>query len=414
MFDISKLNFKKLFEMSEGEPEVIGAGPVLTETPVETPQEEGTTYKVPYTSILDIQPHNNAERLEVATVYGFQVVVSKGRYKVGDKAVYIPIDSILPVNLEEILFPADAKIKLHHHRVRQIKIRGLASQGMLINPDEITSLVNPKYFKDEQDLKLVLGVTKYEPPVKQIHVAGPPGQRKKKHENPLFHKYNGLDNIKWFPNKFTELTEVVIQEKLHGTNARASIMPYSAHSWFRKIKQFLGLTPKNENCYGSNNVEISAKTTYKGFYGEDVYGKVFNSIDVFNKIKLGESVFGEIVGPGIQKNYGYGLKEHKFVLFDVKVLQADKTQVWLSPDEVEAFAKERGFDFVPVLYKGPYNKELSYSLTKGKSEYNDKSEKVREGIVIKAAKDYTIEGNKQALKWVSEEYLNDPTNTDDH
>lgn len=382
--------------------------------PVEAPAQEGTTYKVPYTSILDIQPHNNAERLEVATVYGFQVIVSKGRYKIGDKAVYIPIDSILPVNLEELLFPADSKIKLNHHRVRQIKIRGLASQGMLINPDEITSLVNPKYFQDEQDLKLILGVTKYEPPVKQVHVQGTGKQRNKKSEHPLFHKYNGLDNIKWFPNKFTELTDVVIQEKLHGTNARASIMPFIANSFMKKLKKLFRLAPATENCYGSNNVEISAKTSYRGFYGEDVYGKVFSKLDVFSKIKLGESVFGEIVGPGIQKNYGYGLKEHHFILFDVKVLNADGTQTWLSPAEVERFALERGFQMVPVLYRGPFNKEMAYTLTKGKSEFNDKSEKVREGIVIKAAKDYTVAGNKQALKWVSEDYLNDPTNTDDH
>lgn len=386
--------------------------PKLVEAPAE---EEGSTYKVPFTSILDVQPHNNAERLEVATVYGFQVIVSKGRYKVGDKAVYIPIDSILPAPLETIIFPADSKIKLNNSRVRQIKIRGLASQGMLINPDEITSLVNPSYFKDEQDLKLILNVKKYEPPVKAVNLnSGPKGQRNKKSEHPLFHKYNGLDNIKWFPNKFSELTEVVIQEKLHGTNARASVMPFIDNSFMKKLKKLFRLAPATENCYGSNNVEISAKSEYKGFYGEDVYGKVFAELDVFKKIKLGESIFGEIVGPGVQKGYTYGLKGHKFVLFDVKVLKADGTQTWLAPDEVLAFAKERGFDLVPVLYKGPFNKELAYALTKGKSEFNDKSEKVREGVVIKAAKDYTVAGNKQALKWVSEDYLNDPSNTDDH
>ena len=207
---------------------------------------------------------------------------------------------------------------------------------------------------------------------------------------------------------------MVIQEKLHGTNARASILPYAPNTFMKKLKKLLGMAPPIENCYGSNRVEISSANSYKGFYGEDVYGKVFADMGVFNKIKFGESVFGEIVGPGIQKNYSYGLKAHKFVLFDVKVLPPDGTQIWLTHDEVEAFAKEREFDLVPILYKGPYNKELTYALTKGKSEFNDKSEKVREGVVIKAAKDYTVAGNKQALKWVSEAYLDDPTNTDEH
>lgn len=418
MFELNKLaaGARNLFKLGaySREQEIADAALVaLAPKPVEPAQEEGSTYKVPYTSIVDVQPHGNADRLEVATVYGFQVIVSKGRYKVGDKTVYIPIDSILPEKLEKKLFPEDSKIKLNNSRVRQIKIRGLASQGMLINPDEISDLVNHSYLKDEQDLKLILDVKKYEPPVKTIRLQGPPGQRSKKTDNPLFHKYNGLDNIKWFPNKFTEQTDVVVQEKLHGTNSRASIMPYAATTLKKKIMKFLRLAPTNENCYGSNNVEISAKSTYKGFYGEDVYGTVFNKLDVFKKIKLGESVFGEIIGPGIQKGYSYGLKEPTFILFDVKVLQADGTQKWLNPDEAKSFAIERGFQFVPIVYQGPFNKELVYTLSRGPSVF-DPNEKVREGVVIKAAHDYSVAGNKQALKWVSEDYLADASNTDEH
>jgi len=382
----------------------------------EEQEDSGSGYKVPYTKILDIQPHNNAERLEVATVYGFQVITQKGKYKVGDKIIYVPIDSIIPVNLEAILFPPDAKVKLNKQRVRQIRLRGLASQGMIVNPEEVRPIVNPDYFTEEQDLRAILGVRKYEPPVREArsNLSAGPKSRNSRNPHPLFHKYNGLGNIKWFPNMFKEGQEVVIQEKLHGTNARASVLPFRATNLWKRLLELVRFAPATENCYGSNNVDITAKSTYKGFYGEDVYGAVFKKMDVFSKLKLGETVFGEIVGPGIQKGYSYGLKEHKFILFDVKRLQPDGTQVWLSPDEVEAFAKERGFEYIPVLYKGPFNKEMAYHLTKGPSTFNDKSEKVREGIVIKAAKNYSIEGNKQALKYISEDYLADETNTDEH
>lgn len=402
-------NYKKLLKLSEGEPEVIGV--TLQE---EVTDENGTIYMVPYTSILDIQSHNNAERLEVATVYGFQIIVSKDRYKIGDKAVYIPIDSILPEKLEKKIFPEDSKVKLSGSRVRQIKLRGLASQGMLIDPKDISDYADVSKLKDEQDLKAILGVKKYQPPVRGVSLATTPkDQRNKKDENPLFHKYNGLDNIKWLPNKFTEQTQVVIQEKLHGTNARASIMPFAANSFMKKLKQLFRLAPKYEKCYGSNNVEISAKADYKGFYGEDVYGATFKKLDVFNKLRFGEAVYGEIIGPGIQKGYTYGLTEHAFILFDVKVLQADGTQKWLSPSEVKDFAEERGFQLVPILYEGPFNKDLVYSLSKGASVFCPR-EKVREGIVIKAAENYSLNGNKQALKLVSEDYLSDVTNTDEH
>jgi RNA ligase (TIGR02306 family) len=375
--------------------------------------DEGSTFKVPYTKILNITPHNNAERLEVCWVYGFQVIAQKGKFQVGDHVIYIPIDSVLTQPLERTLFPEDAKIKLNKSRVRQIRIRGLASQGMIVDPREVSMFFRTDPVLEE-DLKDVLGVKKYDPPQPGFaQVQGKAKNRNKKHEHPLFHKYNGLDNIKWFPDLFQEGEEIVIQEKLHGTNARASKLPYVSNTLWKKVKKFFGLAPKTENCYGSNNVDITAATEYKGFYGEDIYGKTFHGINVFDKLQVGEIVYGEIVGPGIQKNYEYGLKEHKFVLFDVKVLQADGKFKWMTPAEVENYAKERGFDYVPVLYRGPYYRELAYSFTKGNSVYCP-AQKVREGIVLKAANEYDREGNKKALKWVSEDYLDDKSNTDFH
>ena len=370
-------------------------------------------YKVPYTTIRNITPHNNAERLEVCTVYGFQVIAQKGKYSIGDKIIYVPIDSVLDSKLETKLFPEGSKVKLHNSRVKQIRLRGLASQGMIIDPKEVSDLINLEYLELESDLSGILNITKYEPPQPGFaQTVGRDKQRNKRTDNPHFHKYNGLESIKWFPDLFQEGEQVVIQEKLHGTNCRAGLLPFVANTWFKKLKVFFRLAPKYEKCYGSNNVEISSKLSYSGYYGEDLYGSTLRSQDVFSKLKPNETVFGEIIGPNVQKNYTYGLTEHKFVLFDVKVLQEDGQQIWLSPEEVEIFAKERGFEFVPILYKGPYNKEFAYTLTKGTSVYCQ-AQKIREGIVIKAQDNYSTEGNKKALKWVSEAYL-DNDNTDFH
>jgi RNA ligase (TIGR02306 family) len=374
-------------------------------------------FKVPYTTITKITPHAGADRLEVAHIYGFQVVVPKGRYEAGSPVIYAPIDSVLPASLEAILFPPDSKIKLHKSRIRQIRIRGLASQGMVIDPHALVKAEVIPYTEaldPEQNLAETLGVTKYEPPAPGFaQTIGKDKQKHRKVDNPLFHKYNGLDNIKWFPDLFAEGEEVVIQEKLHGTNARASILPFVANTLWKRILKFLRLAPKYEQCYGSNNVEISARGSYKGFYGTDVYGATFKALDVFSKLRPGETVYGEIIGPGIQKNYDYGLKETRFVLFDVKVLCPCGKQVWLKPDEVMDFAKERGFELVPCIYIGAYSKEKAYALTKGSSAYCP-TQKVREGIVIKAQEGYDVEGNKKALKWISEDYLDDKSNTDFH
>jgi hypothetical protein len=82
-------------------------------------------FKVAFTKILEVNPHPNPEvhSLEIATVYGFQVVTRKGTYKPGDFALFIPIDSVLPVELESLVMGPNAKIKLHHHRIKQIRIQ---------------------------------------------------------------------------------------------------------------------------------------------------------------------------------------------------------------------------------------------------------------------------------------------------
>lgn len=373
---------------------------------------ENVNFKVPLTKILRLESLENSDRLELAFCYGFQLVVQKGRYQVGSEVVFAPIDSILPANVEELAFGKDAKIKLHKSRVRQIKIRGAVSQGLILDPETLKGLVNFNYIKQEQCLAEILNITKYEPEEKGSALTPGSPKSRKALAHPDFHSYNGLTNLKWAENFFNG-EEVVIQEKLHGTNARAALLPFRANTVFKKIKKFLGLTPEVEMLYGSNRVDITNSRSYSGYYGNDIYGDAFKKLNVFSKLKLGETVFGEIIGPGIQKGYEYGLKEHEFVLFDVKVLQADGTQVWLSPDDVQFFAETRGFHFVPVLYKGIYNKVLAKNLSMGPSIFCPE-EKVREGCVIKSMHNYSDQGNKRALKLISEDYLSDKNNTDNH
>ena len=384
-------------------------------------EKSGSTYKVPLTSIVAIEPHPNADRLEIATIYGFQVIIKKDSYKVGDEVIYVPIDSILPQNLEDFLFPADSKVKLTKHRVKQIRLRKIASQGMVISPQDIQQVYGFTPTTMEDDYAADLQITKFEPPAPKFQSEmGAGGRKIKPLENPLFHKYNGLDNIKWFPTLFKEGELITAQEKIHGTNARAAKMPYAANTVMKKLKKFffglIGRKMPFEFCYGSNNVQLQERAGYTGFYGEDIYGKVFQSIEADKKIKDGETIFGEIYGSGIQKGYNYDCAEgvHKFVLFDVKVLNEDGvTQKWLSPDEVKAYAQERGFDMVPEVYRGPFNMALVKELTIGDSIIAP-GHNVRECVVFKAVEGYSDERNSnKALKVISEAYL-DGDQTDFH
>lgn len=370
-----------------------------------------TDYKVPCTEILEILEHPNADRLQIAKVFGFYIVVGKDSFNVGDKVIYIAIDSVIPEDLEEILFPPYSQIKLTKRRIKQIRIRKFASQGMLLSINNANELLKirkqkPIDWKLEENYANNLGIIKYEPPAPKFQgITGNSKQKSK--ENPFFKKYGGIENYKWFPNLFKENEEVIVTEKIHGTHVRFGWAPFVANTLWKKIKMFFGYAPKWEWVYGSNNTQLQERN---GYYGADIYGKTLEKYNAMNKVPKGFIVHGEIYGSGIQKNYNYGCKEgeHKLIIFDIKLFingsnNYEYRDFWI----VQEFGKTQGFDVVPVLYEGPFNYEKMKELTLGNSVLIP-SQKVREGIVIK-----NVEGNRKVLKLISEKYL-DKEQTDFH
>src|SRR6476659_9737047 len=112
--------------------------------------------------IKALDPIPNADAIERATVLGWQLVVKRGEFGVGDPCVYVEIDSVLPERPEfEFLRPRG-------FRIRTARLRGQISQGICF-PLEILPAGTP--LDDGADVTGVLGITKYEPPI-PVHLAG--------------------------------------------------------------------------------------------------------------------------------------------------------------------------------------------------------------------------------------------------
>lgn len=101
--------------------------------------------------IKDIKPIEGADKIEVATIKGWQVVIKKGQFKVGDYVIYVQPDSLLPIK-PEYEFLKDIK-KMDNgkqgYRLRTVKLRGQISQGLILL---LSSLDNEqhcaKFFKN--------------------------------------------------------------------------------------------------------------------------------------------------------------------------------------------------------------------------------------------------------------------------
>ena len=105
-------------------------------------------------TINKIEQIEGADRIELATILGWHVVVKKGEFNVGDKCVYIEIDSLLPEK-PEFEFLREKKF-----RIKTMKVRGVISQGICFTL-AVVGLDEEKY-KVGDDVTEILGVTKYD------------------------------------------------------------------------------------------------------------------------------------------------------------------------------------------------------------------------------------------------------------
>lgn len=104
-------------------------------------------------TISDIRPISGADRIEVAQIDGWECVIKKGEFTIGQSVVYIEVDSIVPER-PEFEFLRDKKF-----RVRTIKLRGQISQGLVL---PLSILPHGKY-ELGMDVTQLLGIRKYDP-----------------------------------------------------------------------------------------------------------------------------------------------------------------------------------------------------------------------------------------------------------
>lgn len=59
---------------------------------------------VSFKTVEKIKPIENADAIELVCFGGWQVVVKKDEFKVGDKVIYFEIDSFLPKGIKQFAF----------------------------------------------------------------------------------------------------------------------------------------------------------------------------------------------------------------------------------------------------------------------------------------------------------------------
>lgn len=394
--------------------------------------------------IKEIREIPGADRIELATVMDYTVVVKKGEYKPGDMGIYVEVDSLLPDGLDSELsikynllknheigqnmtdeerehamkaiqeqskypyfeFLRDKKFKIKSMKLSKF---GVISQGILFRPVDlgITDKV-----KDGQDFTIQFNITEI---VQDAEEAGLNTGKKdgwlvrklmrynwfrnwrKRHNiaevwDPTFPGKSDEENVqKIYSKMFAQYAdkEWVATEKLEGQN----ITVYSeiVNGWFGKKTKRIGVCSRTR--------ELNPNGNSHGFW------------DTVKRLHLDEKIKkipgewfcrGEHVGPGIQGNI-YQLKRTEVYFFDF-YKKVEGKWVKLNFDESIAFAKEWDLPFVPVLdehYKLPEGHtndkgvfvsgaDIMLQQSDKNTVFGNNLSHKREGFVLRLKDDYNV------------------------
>jgi len=333
-----------------------------------------STLIVPVATIDHIAPHPNADRLEIAQVLGWQVVVPKGRHQPGEKIVYFPPDAVLPAELSDRFGVTQY---LNKGRVRCARLRGEPSYGFAVEPDDPSWAIGT-------DLAAHYHVSKYEPPLR-------PSAGDAEPEQPLFQRYTDIENFRNFPDALQPGEPVVLTEKIHGTNCRVGIVQGEP------MAGSMGVRRKRPA-----EAELFRSTYWFPFSLPPVAALLTELARSHAQVIL----YGEVFGRGIQ-SFHYGLKgQLGFAAFDLLL-----DGRYLDWPELKATLARFDVPVVPVLYEGPLTLEVVRAHSAGKTTFADQH--VREGVVIRPLRERTDPRfGRLLLKYLGDAYLLDEQRSD--
>ena len=307
-----------------------------------------------------LEPIPGYDRVLHATVDGWKVIVAKDDFKVGDKCVYIEIDSICPQ------VPVFEFLAKRHYKVKSIRMCKVISQGLCM---PLSSLGISVDTKEHTDLTEKLGITKYDPEAeveKQLNT-------RLKHSKLvqfllrfrafrfvfyLFYK-NGsksfpsfisktdqerLQNRPDVPTKYAGRT-LTCSEKLDGQSVSFILVP-DGRTFFGKQKWTYIV------CSRNLQVNETGNSTYA--FCSKKYNMKNKMIELYSKIASNSkfkathlAIQGEILAPTVQGNK-YAVSEPELHVFHLIV--GTTTQNYkLGNKLLQTYCDELGLTTVPML-----------------------------------------------------------------
>ena len=270
-------------------------------------------YQAYITTIKNLRPHPNADRLDLGECFGNTVCIGHGDFAEGDLVVYFPVDGQLSEefcaqhNLVRRKDDAGNNIGGYldptKRNVKAISLRGEKSDGLVmpLKSLEYTGV-------DIHGLEVGFCFTavngkeiccKYIPRRPNCAAAGGANRTRKKKvpTAPLFAEHADTEQLAYNLSAFRPGDEIEITLKMHGTSQRTGYLPvlqgYRRSIWDRLFRR------EGEPIYDYGYVSGTRRTVLEdfdgGYYGSNEFREI-HSKQFEGKLWKGETVYYEVVG----------------------------------------------------------------------------------------------------------------------
>ena len=356
----------------------------------------------------DIIPIEGAERVEIAVVGGWKVMVKKGQFQKGDLAIYFEIDSKVPEK-EPFMFLADKKFKIKTQKYFKGKV---ISQGLLMSPEDfgwkaedlsvcdfLTEKLGIVYATDEDNKRKANSVDKYKLMAQRHHklFSKQPfrwlmkrewgkkllfvffGKKKdKKNGWPAWVVKTDEERCQNLPYLFPGGDEEwIATEKIDGTSTTFTMKGTGRKREFYICSRNVVFDKPDKKCYYETNVYIEMAIKYDI---ENVLTRLMNELDFIPEYV---TIQGETYGASIQKR-DYTMIYHDFMAFNLIFGMPDGHPWRLNPIEMTELLSKYDIPCVPIVsehFKIPATCDELLELAGGVSRVDGG---MREGLVFRS------------------------------
>lgn len=347
--------------------------------------EGSENYTCSVVKLKGLRKHSKADRLQVVTIQGNQVITDMTA-KEDDVYLYFPPECQVSeefATANDLIRRKDENGKAaggfldQNRRIRVMKLRDEPSAGMIMPLKSLYSIVGMEethqILEVGDEFNSILGheiCRKYVIVNQQPTVKKDPKQRGRKVQQ--FSKLiENQFNLHYKTSPFAKNAhlfgkddDLVVTQKLHGTSVVLSnVLCKRKLTWKEKVAKWFGVPVVEKEydfLYSSRTVVKNAveNKDKAGYYKEDIWGLVFNQYKY--ALEKGITIYGEICGflpsgGSIQKGYTYGNEpgQYSFHVYRITSTNEDGVVTEFSWKQLEAYCKKYDLPTVPVVDRNP-------------------------------------------------------------